>query len=171
MRFNAWMNEAQMLLHEHPVNAAREARGEPALNSIWFWGGGTIADSGTRPFSMVFGDDALARGLALAATIPALGLPKDALAVLATQDARGVALVALDPLGNAKGEPEGARFLERRAAIERDWIEPLLAALRSGQIGMLTLSLRGADSLLEVEIVRSDLRYFWRRRKPLAAYA
>jgi len=35
---------------------------------------------------------------------------------------------------------------------------------------MLTLSLPGADSLLEVEIVRSDLRYFWRRRKPLAVY-
>src|SRR6267378_1336734 len=32
MRFNALMNEAQMLLHEHPVNAEREARGEPALN-------------------------------------------------------------------------------------------------------------------------------------------
>src|SRR6267378_4330381 len=42
MRFHALMNEAQMLLHEHPVNAGREARGELALNSIWFWGGGVI---------------------------------------------------------------------------------------------------------------------------------
>ncbi|HKB63767.1 MAG TPA: hypothetical protein VKD03_12920, partial [Burkholderiales bacterium] len=43
MRFHALMNEAQMLLHEHPVNAERETRGEPALNSVWFWGGGVIA--------------------------------------------------------------------------------------------------------------------------------
>jgi hypothetical protein len=170
MPFHARMNEAQMLLHEHPVNDAREARGEPALNSIWFWGGGTLADSGARPFSTVFGDDPLARGLALASAIPARALPRDAFAMLAAGDARGVALVVLDPLGNPKGEPESARFLERRAAIERDWLEPLLGALRSGQIGMLTLSLPGADSLLEVEIVRSDLRYFWRRRKPLAVY-
>src|SRR6266513_1569791 len=28
MRFHALMNEAQMLLHEHPINAEREARGE-----------------------------------------------------------------------------------------------------------------------------------------------
>jgi len=171
MRFHAQMNEAQMLLHEHTVNAAREARGEPALNSIWFWGGGTLADSGTRPFSTVFGDDPLARGLALAASIPARALPKDALAMLAAARNDSVALVFMDALGNAKGEAESARFLERRAAIEHDWLEPVLAALRSGQIGMLTLSLPGADSLLEVEIVRSDLRYFWRRRKPLAVYS
>jgi hypothetical protein len=59
---------------------------------------------------------------------------------------------------------------ERRTALERDWFLPLLAALKSGRIGMLTLHLCGADSLLEVETVRSDLRYFWRRRKPLSAY-
>lgn len=171
IRFHARMNEAQMLLHEHPVNAEREARGEPALNSVWFWGGGTLADSGTRPFSAVFGDDPLARGLALAAAIPALALPKDALAMLAARDPRGVVLVVLEPLGNAGGDADSARFLDRRAAIERDWLEPLLAALRSGRIGMLTLSLPGPDSLLEVETVRSDLRCFWRRRKPLAVYS
>ena len=33
-------NEIQMLLHAHPVNEARVARGEPVINSLWFWGGG-----------------------------------------------------------------------------------------------------------------------------------
>src|SRR6266581_3591847 len=61
MRFHALMNEAQMLLHEHPVNAEREARGEPALNSVWFWGGGIIDSARGRPFSTVFGDDQLVR--------------------------------------------------------------------------------------------------------------
>jgi hypothetical protein len=36
---------------------------------------------------------------------------------------------------------------------------------------MLTLQLCSAESLLEVETVRSDLRYFWRRRKALSSYA
>ena len=36
------MNEAQMILHTHPVNAEREARGMPAVNSVWLWGGGTL---------------------------------------------------------------------------------------------------------------------------------
>ena len=37
---DALLNEAQMVLHEHPVNEAREARGEPAVNSFWLWGAG-----------------------------------------------------------------------------------------------------------------------------------
>src|SRR3989442_5444543 len=58
MRFHALMNEAQMLLHEHPVNAGRAARGGPALtgcscSSIWFWGGGVIDATKARPFSTV----------------------------------------------------------------------------------------------------------------------
>jgi hypothetical protein len=35
---------------------------------------------------------------------------------------------------------------------------------------MATLHLSGPDALLEAETVRSDLRYFWRLRKPLAYY-
>jgi len=164
MRFLALMNEAQMLLHEHPVNAGREARGDLPLNSIWFWGGGVIDAAKARPFSTVIGDDPLARGLALAAGIPARALPKDADSVLAALEDEGLALVVLDA-------PREAQLRERRTALERDWFLPLLAALKSGRIGMLTLHLCGADSLLEVETVRSDLRYFWRRRKPLSAYA
>jgi hypothetical protein len=164
MRFHALMNEAQMLLHEHPVNAEREARGEPALNSIWFWGGGVIDAAKARPFSTVVGDDPLARGLALAAGIPARALPKDADSVLAALGDEGLALVVLDA-------PRKTELRERRTALERDWFLPLLAALKTGRIGMLTLHLCSEDSLLEVETVRSDLRYFWRLRKPLSAYA
>ena len=164
MRFNALMNEAQMLLHEHPVKAEREARGEPALNSIWFWGGGVIDAGRARPFSTVFADDPLARGLALAAGIPALALPKDAGSALAALGDEGRVLAVPDA-------PREAQLRARSAALERDWFLPLLAALKSGRIGMLTLHLCGADSLLEVETVRSDLRHFWRLRRPLSAYA
>src|SRR5258706_9064224 len=164
VRFHALMNEAQMLLHEHPVNAGREARGEPALNSIWFWGGGVIDAERARPFSMVFGDDPVARGLALAAGIPALALRKGAGSALAALGDEGRVLAVQDA-------PREAQLRGRRAALERDWFQPLLAALKSGRIGMLTLHLCGADSLLEVETVRSDLRHFWRLRKPLSAYA
>lgn len=36
-RWRALTNEVQMLLHEHPVNLAREARGERTINGVWFW--------------------------------------------------------------------------------------------------------------------------------------
>ncbi len=170
MRFHALMNEAQMLLHEHPVNVGREARGELAINSIWFWGGGVLVASGGRPFSAVIGDDPLARGLALAAELSARALPKEAGSMLAAVEDKGVALVVLDTLQNAASFADAGRYRQQLAALERDWFEPLLAALQSGRMGMLTLHLPGEDFLLEVEIVRSDLRHFWRLRKPLSAW-
>ncbi len=91
-------------------------------------------------------------------------MPKDADSVLASLGDEGLALVVLDA-------PREAQPRERRAALERDWFLPLLAALKSGRIGMLTLHLAGENRLLQVETVRSDLRYFWRLRKPLSAYA
>ena len=39
-RWQALTNEVQMLLHEHPVNEQREARGAASINSVWFWGAG-----------------------------------------------------------------------------------------------------------------------------------
>jgi hypothetical protein len=42
-----WQNEAQMLLHNHPLNEAREARGEHAVNAVWI--GGIGRASGTAP--------------------------------------------------------------------------------------------------------------------------
>lgn len=41
-----WQNEAQMLLHEHALNAEREARGEHAINAVWI---GDIGRSNGRP--------------------------------------------------------------------------------------------------------------------------
>jgi hypothetical protein len=36
------LSEAQILLHDHPLNKAREAAGKPAVNSLWPWGGGRL---------------------------------------------------------------------------------------------------------------------------------
>ncbi|MCG5077921.1 regulator [Paraburkholderia tagetis] len=68
-RSRAWMkvqNEVQMAWFEHPVNEAREARGLPAVNSIWFHAQGALRPV-TRAFARVRSDAAATRGLALAA--------------------------------------------------------------------------------------------------------
>jgi hypothetical protein len=38
-----WLTEAQMLLHEHPLNVEREARGLRPLNALWLAGGAAHA--------------------------------------------------------------------------------------------------------------------------------
>ena len=48
-QWRRWQDEIQMLLHSHPVNAAREARGAAPANAVWFWGGGRLADAAAAP--------------------------------------------------------------------------------------------------------------------------
>lgn len=43
-RWRALLNEAQVIMHNHPVNAARIAEGKLAVNSLCFWGAGTLPD-------------------------------------------------------------------------------------------------------------------------------
>jgi hypothetical protein len=42
MAWAAFTNEVQMLLFEHPVNQAREAKQLPIVNSLWCYGGGQV---------------------------------------------------------------------------------------------------------------------------------
>ncbi len=52
-----------MLLHEHPVNAARERAGRPPANSVWFSGGGTLPPRAAPASSIrTFADDRHRRG-------------------------------------------------------------------------------------------------------------
>ena len=44
------LNDVQMLLHGHAVNEARERAGQPPINSVWLWGGGTLSDAVSAPF-------------------------------------------------------------------------------------------------------------------------
>jgi hypothetical protein len=41
-RWRALFTEAQVLLHQHPRNAARLAQGKPPCNALWFWGAGRL---------------------------------------------------------------------------------------------------------------------------------
>ena len=58
------LNEIQVLLHQHPLNAARRARGLTPVNSLWLWGGGRLPAVSTSKLHGVIGDDLLLRALA-----------------------------------------------------------------------------------------------------------
>jgi hypothetical protein len=58
-RWHRVFNEIQMLLFAHPVNEAREARGELPVNSLWLWGGGVNAPL-QKPYASVSSDEVLA---------------------------------------------------------------------------------------------------------------
>ncbi|MGZ8255963.1 MAG: regulator, partial [Burkholderiaceae bacterium] len=79
------LTEIQMTWHAHPVNEAREARGEPTINSLWLHGGGTWSPLKRGAYASVLADAPEWRGAALAASVgsePADSVPGDASLVI-----------------------------------------------------------------------------------------
>lgn len=164
------VNEMQMLLHEHPVNQAREARGEPAVNSLWLWGGGRAPKAKSR-WNAVLADEPLAMGLARLAKAGCRPLPASAGDWLARAPEDGRYLAVLDALRVPAALGEAASFSETLLQMEAAWFAPLLDALRAGRVGMVTIHAPDGGEALSCETVRGDLRRFWRRAKALESYA
>ncbi len=146
------MTEAQMLLHGHPVNSAREARGEAPVNGLWLWGTGGEAlpalPAGLPPLETA--DPFLAalwRNSAGTVSAPAAAFG---------DRPPGPRIVTLD-LAALGGTP--AEALER---AEAQWFAPLERALAPGGIERLDLFVAG-------RALRAAPRHrlkFWRRARP-----
>ena len=160
----ALLTEAQMVLHAHPVNEAREARGAPPVNSLWLWGGGRAVSARSR-WQSVAADDPAVLGAARLAGARHRTLPPSAGEWLERLPEDGRQLVVLDALRAPLAF--GEDLAEEIAKLERDWFAPILAALRAGRIGMVTIHVPDAAQAVSFETVRGDLRRFWRRRKPI----
>lgn len=162
------LNEIQMLLHQHPVNEARELAGLPPVNSLWFWGGGQLHPLATRPAMRVWAGDALASGLARASGIAVAPLPESARDLLdAAMPEEGMAVLHAFP---ARDTSNASACEARWADIDRQWIAPLLDALRAGNMARLELWVAGATSVRGYSLQRSSLYKFWRRSRPLENY-
>ena len=69
LRWQRIITEMQMLLYAHPLNQAREARGEAMISSLWLWGGGRGVPL-LKAFETFGGDSSLAAAFAQTADIP-----------------------------------------------------------------------------------------------------
>ncbi len=68
-RWRRLLNDAQVILHSHPVNAARSARGQMAANALWLWGGGVLPQQVSSTASCCRSDEPALHALARAASI------------------------------------------------------------------------------------------------------
>lgn len=175
LAWHAVFNDVQMLLHEHRVNEMREARGEPALNSVWFWGGGVRPAVPGGHFGAVWSDDAIATALATAADAHAAAVPADAAAwldlVRGRPDEARSHLVVLGELAGAAAYHDAESWRRRMSALESHWFAPLAQALRERTISELAVVAPGEDSCWRFDLKRTDLLKFWRAIRPLSAYA
>jgi len=160
------LNEVQMLLHHSEVNLEREQQGLPSINGLWFWGAGRLpTGSGRAPFTAVYTDQLLTRGLALWQGIPAHDRPSGLDQLLATQPG-GEVLVLLDDLQLPLLDAEPVAWRAALEALELAWFAPLSRAL-GRRLGWLCLY---PGQGWRYVCGPGSLRRFWRRPRPLESY-
>jgi len=137
-RWRALLTESQVLLHQHPWNRQRAARGKAPVNSLWFWGGGRLPAEVTSPHAQVRSREALLRALAKAA-----GVANDA-------GGRVDALVDL-------------RHLRSLQQFSDDAVQPLLLAMSRGELDRLVLDFQDGETL---SLTRAQRWRLWRRPWP-----
>lgn len=165
-----FLNEAQMLLHAHPVNERRAARGARPINSLWLWGAGALPatpPSADLPDSHLLADDALLRALGAHGGLPVGGAP----ATFGALPAGGRPLVVLDPLAAPARREDPLAWRAALAALDTAWFAPALAALRRGGLRRLELIAPSAYGTLGWTLGPRDTWRIWQRPRPLAALA
>ena len=162
VEWHALLNEVQMLFHDHPVNSARAERGAPAINSLWFWGGGMLPHDLQPAVTQVITDQPLGMGLAAVAHVPRRDLPADATELLALV-LPGVNLLVSDVLQWPAQYGDVERWLDGLQQLEQAWFVPLLAALRRGDLASLRIYPCNGHSHVTS---RSQQRQFWKRDRP-----
>jgi hypothetical protein len=147
-RWRALLSEAQVVLHNHPINAQRAAAGKPPVNSLWFWGGSALPDHVTTTYAALFSDDDAFQAVAAAAKAFSAPLPHRWKA----------------PAGDS------CLFDLRRsrdlAQLQSQWIEPALRDLRARAIDTLVFDFADGTRFT----LRANQRWrFWRRPLPSIA--
>lgn len=158
-------NEIQMLLYAHPVNDAREARGELPVNSVWLWGEGKLVEPLRKDYQVVSSDDELAEMFSAAAGIP--------FAEWSPQwcESDGKQLFVWMGLRSALQYGDFAAWREALLSFETGYAQPLWQAMRSGKISQIQIEVLAGHNSRCFTVTRGAAWAFWRRNKPLPYYS
>jgi hypothetical protein len=165
----AWrtrLNEVQMLMHHSAVNQRRERCGRAAINGLWFWGVGRLpAVPGPPPFTAVYTEALLARGMALhAGTTP--GAPPAGLDPLLRSHSEGNVLVLLEDLSAPLLDADALAWKQAVESLERSWFAPLGVAFGKRLCGLSLYPGQGDC----YTCCGGWLGRFWRRTRSLESY-
>lgn len=150
----SYINQVQMLLHEHPVNHERESAHAPAVNSIWFSGGGLM------PQQPAIGGAAC---LMLADSPFYQGLAK--------RSGFGIAPLDLNWHGILEQTyPEIRIALPARHLSDETHFNALWEVLSTKKIQQLVLNFGCFEKTLVATLKPIDRYKFWRKNKTVSSY-
>jgi hypothetical protein len=165
-RWHQLINEIQMLLFAHPLNEAREERGELPVNSVWFWGNGAVPVRSINSYATVSSDEVLVEMLARATGAPFSGWQAEWRGA-----DEGAQLLVWSGLRAALQRGDLHAWRDALQTFENNYARPLWDALCSGKLDSLQLEVAGGDRLRKFSLTRGSSWAFWRKNRRLAEYS
>lgn len=155
-------NEIQIVLHNHPVNRAREEHGQPLVNALWLWGQGSATSALRAPADTLIGDDPMLRGLAKTCQTPWLS------SAAAGKGVGGHSWRLDTDLQQAALAGDFMAWLAALQRLDAELLQPLWQAWRSGQLAELQLIAPSDKTLLQAQLGKPHRLAFWRKPLPAA---
>lgn len=159
-KWHTVLNELQIMLHTSAVNVQREAKGLPAINSLWLWGGGRLPTLTENDWTRFWGEDEVGSALARLSQVQQTDRPASAENWLREAGA-GNHLVVLDQAEHARLNGQVEVLQDFIQAFDQQWTEPLIRALQTKRLSSLTLVI---DDCRLFKASARSLGRWWRRK-------
>lgn len=152
-------NEIQMLLHGSNVNFQRQQEGKLAVNSVWFWGGGSQTEARTRVRTVIGGGS---RGelIASIAQCRYLNHVADPEQELGQLEAGGHHLLILDQLTAFALQDDVQGWQQKLSELEAEWFVAIAKSFNKGKVEVLLQSCDGTVYLPEKQ---KSLNTLWNK--------
>ncbi len=159
-------NEAQMSLHNCPLNEQRERSGELPINGVWLWGAGELPKVKKQIWSRVFADEVTTQGLSILTKSPYADLPSSLGALINRTEERDNILAVISFGLRHQQYFDHNGWQDFIGYLEEEWFAEIENLLKLNELAELIL-LTGKNKLL---ITRSSYKKFWRRKRPFLTY-
>jgi hypothetical protein len=152
-------NEVQMLLHNTDVNFNRQQAGKLAVNSLWFWGGGSQTEARTRVRTVIGGSS---RGelIASVAQCDYLNHIADPKQMLNQLEAGGHHLLILDQLTAFALNDDLQGWQEQLMTLEAKWFAAIVTLFNKGNIELL---IQSCDGTVYLPKKKKPLNTLWNK--------
>jgi hypothetical protein len=168
LNWRSMITESQMVLSAHAANARREAAGQPAVNSVWFWGEGALPAKVGARYAQVYADDPFARGLATLSGVTPQPVP-ERFDGLAAPSSTGETLVVLDALTRPLRRADLETWVATAKALDLLWMAP--AAKAKSAFGTVRIVLTGESGAVVATLTGKAKWRFLNRPRRLSDHA
>lgn len=160
-RWKQLLTEAQMLMHSHEVNNAREDAGKSSINSLWFHGSGELTASGDDPVSTICSNKEMLKGLATHIKSAYIDIPDSVNVYADYLLSRGPGsrnILQLSQLEHLVNYTDVTLWIHALDELLQQWIYPLLKIMSKNDVTVTLYPCNGK----RYQFSRYGLINFWR---------